>query len=97
MVDPVIVLTNVATAAVSAAGAGGVVAWRKAGPENEALAVKTLREVIDGLLLDLKRKEGELRELREELVRKEGQLRELRTRTEELLHGLDNLDQADPV
>jgi hypothetical protein len=46
---------------------GLAVGWRKAGPESEAIATQTLRNVIKELRLELDRKESEIQSMRSRL------------------------------
>lgn len=38
-----------------------LIQWRKAKPESESLAIRGLREALDGLMTDLSRKDAELK------------------------------------
>lgn len=81
-------LSNVASTAVGAALGGGVVAWRKAGAENEQIAVETMRAVIGSLRCELDRKQDDLHEMDErhrlELDQKQQQIASLREQVEAL-------------
>ena len=79
MVSPDVILAATGAAGVGAGAGGALVAWRKAGPEAEAVAVKTLRSVIHELRDELTRKE---REWHAELTRKEAELAGLRERVD---------------
>lgn len=79
MVSPDVILAASAAAGVGAGAGGALVAWRKAGPEAEAVAVKTLRSVIHELRDELTRKE---QEWGAELARKEDELHGLRQRVD---------------
>jgi hypothetical protein len=46
---------------------GAAASWRKAKPEAEGLAVKTLKSVIEQLRLELDRKEEEIGDMRTKL------------------------------
>lgn len=62
-------------AVLGAGGIGGIVAFRKAGPEMEATAVGTLRQVIDELRTEVERLRDENRQLRNMVERLEQDLR----------------------
>jgi hypothetical protein len=88
MIDETLLLSNVATAAIAAAGAGGLTAWRKGGAEGEAIAVETLGAVIKSLRGERDRKQLEVGQMREaheaDLARKQGEIDDLRHRVEGL-------------
>lgn len=79
MIDGELIGALAGAGALGAGAGGALVAWRKAGAETEAVAVRTLRSVIRELRAELARKE---KEWHAELERKEGELRGLRDRVD---------------
>jgi predicted transcriptional regulator len=78
------------TALLGGGGIGAVVAYKKAGPEVESISVKTMREVIEELRLELGRLQGENKKLRE-TVRK---LEITALKAEKLQKRIDELEKT---
>jgi predicted nuclease with TOPRIM domain len=76
-VDADLIAALSGAAGLGGAAGGALVAWRKAGAESEAVAVKTLRSVIEELRAELGRKQAELDRLRERVDAAENRVEEL--------------------
>lgn len=73
MLDPAVALVSASLGATATA----FVAWRKTGPEREALTVKTLRSVLVELRAELDHKDREMEVLRNKLELAEATLEKL--------------------
>lgn len=72
--------------------AGGIVGWRKVGPEAESVATRTTLEIIEALRVELGRSQEEAHRLHRRLQKRDEEIEHLSRRVRALRSEVDVLD-----